>query len=69
MSDKLVKCEISWVFVHREIGCVSPCETVVEGKGGRWWDKVDKVVVVMGLCVCKYEAGGGAEAKSDETEP
>jgi hypothetical protein len=44
------------------------CETTVEGDGGRWWDKVDDVVVVMGLCVHKCEAGGGAGAKSNETE-
>jgi hypothetical protein len=48
------------------------CETAVEGDGGRWWDEVDKVVVVVGLCVglCvrKREAGGGAGAKSDKTE-
>ena len=29
MLDKLVKCEISWVCMHREIGCVSTCSVVV----------------------------------------
>jgi hypothetical protein len=46
----------------------APCETAVESDGGRWWDEVDKVVVVVGLCVRKCEAGGGAGAKSDETK-
>jgi hypothetical protein len=46
----------------------TPCETAVEGDGGRWWDEVDEVVVVVGLCVRKREAGEGAGAKSDETE-
>jgi len=46
----------------------APCETTVEGDGGRWWDEVDDVVVVVGLCVRKCEAGGGAGAKSNETE-
>jgi hypothetical protein len=45
-----------------------PCETAVEGNGGRWWDEVGKVVVVVGLCVRKCEAGVGARAKSDEIE-
>jgi hypothetical protein len=44
------------------------CKTAVEGNGGRWWDEVDKVAVVVGLCIRKCEAGGGAGAKSDETE-
>ena len=35
------------------------CKMVVEGNGGRWWDEVDKVVVVVGLCVRKREGGGG----------
>jgi len=46
----------------------APCKTTVEGDGGRWWDEVDDVVVVVGLCVRKCEAGGGAGAKSNETE-
>ena len=37
----------------------TPCETAVEGDGVRWWDEVDKVVVVVGLCIRKCEAGGG----------
>ena len=40
----------------------------VEGDGGRWWDEVDNTFVVMGLRVCKREAGGGDGAKSEETE-
>jgi hypothetical protein len=40
----------------------------VEGDGGTWWDEVDKVVVVVGLCVSKREAGEGAGAKSNKTE-
>ena len=45
-----------------------PCETAVEGDRGRWWDEVDKVVVVVGVSVRKRKAGGRAGAKSDETE-
>jgi hypothetical protein len=26
-----------------------PCETAVEGDGGRWWRGVDEVVAVVGL--------------------
>jgi hypothetical protein len=37
----------------------TPCETAVEGDGVRWWDEVDEVVMVVGLCVHKHEAGGG----------
>jgi hypothetical protein len=44
------------------------CETVVEDNGGRRWDEVDEVVVVVGLCVCKREAGEGIGAKTDKTE-
>jgi hypothetical protein len=36
----------------------TPCETVVEGDGGRWWHGVDEVVAVVGLRVRKWEAGG-----------
>jgi hypothetical protein len=46
----------------------APCKTVVGGDGGRWWDEVDKVVVVVGVCVRKCKAGGGAEAKSDKNQ-
>ena len=45
-----------------------PCATAVEGNGGRWWDEVDKVVVVMGLRVRKQEAGG-AGGQNHKTEP
>jgi hypothetical protein len=40
----------------------------VEGDGGWWWDKVDTVVVVVGLRVCKCEAGG-AGGQNYKTEP
>jgi len=46
----------------------TPRETAVEGDGGRWWDEVDTVVVVVGLRVRKREAGGAGGAKSDEIE-
>jgi hypothetical protein len=36
------------------------CKMAVEGNGGRWWDEVDKVMVVVGLCIHKHEAGEGA---------
>jgi hypothetical protein len=38
----------------------TPYETAAEGDGGRWWDEVDRVVVVVELCVRKREAGEGA---------
>jgi hypothetical protein len=30
----------------------------VEGNGKRWWGAVDKVVVVVRLCMCKREGWG-----------
>jgi hypothetical protein len=35
------------------------CEAAVEGDGGRWWDEVDEVVVVVGFWVPKHKAGKG----------
>jgi hypothetical protein len=35
----------------------APCETTVKGDGGRWWCGAGKLVVVVGLCVRKCEAG------------
>jgi hypothetical protein len=35
------------------------CETAAEGDGERWWHEVDRVVVVVGLCAHKREAGEG----------
>jgi hypothetical protein len=32
-----------------------PCETAVEGDGGRWWHGVDEVVVVVGLHIRKHK--------------
>ena len=43
-----------------------PCETAVEGNGGRRWGCVNEMVVVVGLCVHKRKAGEGA--KSHKTE-
>jgi hypothetical protein len=40
------------------------CETAVEGDGGRWWCGMDEVVAVVGLHVCKHEAGEGLGAKT-----
>jgi hypothetical protein len=37
-----------------------PCETAVEGNGGRWWRGMDKVVLVLGLRIRKREAREGA---------
>jgi hypothetical protein len=31
----------------------APCETMVEGDGGRWWGRTNEVVVVVGLRVRK----------------
>ena len=44
------------------------CKTAVEGNGGRWWDEVDKVVMVVDLCIRKREAGEGPGVKSNETK-
>ena len=38
----------------------APCETAVEGDGGRSLGRVDEVVVVVGLRVRKCEAEEGA---------
>ena len=37
-----------------------PCETAVEGDGGRWWSDVDEVGMLVGLRVHQREAGEGA---------
>lgn len=36
---------------------VAPIEMAAEGDVGRWWDSMDEVVVVVGLCVRKRETG------------
>ena len=36
--------------------------------GERWYGGADEVVVVVGRCVCKREAGEGAEGQKFETE-
>jgi hypothetical protein len=38
----------------------------MEGNGERWWGAVDKVVVVVRLCVCEREGWGGS--KNPKTE-
>jgi hypothetical protein len=43
-------------------------EMAAEGDGWRWCDDADEVVVVVGGCVCKREAGGGVGAENHETE-
>jgi hypothetical protein len=43
-------------------------EIVAEDDGWRWCDDADEVVVVVGCCVCKHEAGGGLGAENHETE-
>jgi hypothetical protein len=37
----------------------APYETAMKGNGERWWDEVDKVMVMVGLCVRKCEVGEG----------
>jgi hypothetical protein len=37
----------------------APCQMVMEGDGGRWCSCAVEVVVIVGLCVHKCEAGGG----------
>jgi hypothetical protein len=35
----------------------TPCETGVQDDEGRWWCSSDKLLVVVGRCLCKYKAG------------
>jgi hypothetical protein len=44
------------------------CETGVEGDEGRWWCSVDKLMVVVGHCICKREARGGLGVKNHKNE-
>jgi hypothetical protein len=37
----------------------------VEVDEGRWWGGVDKMVVVVGLRVCKHEGSEGAGAQKN----
>ena len=46
----------------------APHENAIGGGGGRWCGCVVEMVVVVGLCARKREAGGGTGAKSPETE-
>ena len=41
----------------------------VESCGGRWCGGADEVVVVVGRCVCKCEAGEGAEGQKSKIKP
>ena len=41
----------------------------VESGIGRWCGGADEVVVAAGHCVCKSEAGEGAEGSKSEIEP
>ena len=41
----------------------------VESSGGRWCCGADEVVVVVGRCVRKCEAGEGAEGPKSKIEP
>jgi hypothetical protein len=41
----------------------------VENSRGRWCSGADKVVVVVGRCICKCEVGEGAEGPKSEIEP
>jgi hypothetical protein len=69
MSDKLVKCEISWVFMHREIGCVSPW--VMGMHGVPWCGKTQHCTCTcdtrdwktVGLPILCYSLGTGCAGK------
>ena len=41
-----------------------PCETAVEGNGGRWWGGVDEVVTAARCCIRQQEGGGTGWAKN-----
>ena len=45
----------------------APMEIAAECDGGRWCGGADEVVVVVGRCVCKREAGGGLGSKTTKT--
>ena len=44
-------------------------EMGVDSSRGRWCGCANEVVVVVGCCVCKCEAGEGAEGPKSEIEP
>ena len=46
-----------------------PSEIGVNISEGRWCGGADEVVVVVGHCVCKREAGEGAKGQKIETKP
>jgi hypothetical protein len=46
----------------------APCETTVDGDGGRWWGGINEVVMVVGPHIRKCEAGEGAGGQNHETE-
>ena len=52
------------------LGSISgtPSETGVEISGGRWWGGVDEVVVAVGRCVRKWEAGEQSEGQKSKIE-
>jgi len=47
----------------------TPSEMGVESGRGRWCSGADEVVVVVGRCVCKCEAGEGAEGQKYKIKP
>jgi len=42
-------------------------EIAADSDGGRWCGGAEEVVVVVGRCVCKREAGGGLGSKTTKT--
>ena len=46
-----------------------PCETVVEGDGGRWCGGAYEVLVVMCLSDWKHQAGGRVLGQKPKTKP
>ena len=47
---------------------VLTCHTAMEGGKGRWWGGFYEMMVVVGWCVCKHEAGKGLGGRIPETE-
>ena len=46
----------------------TPYEMGAEGDEGRWWCGADKLVVVVGHCICKREARGGLRDENHENK-
>ena len=67
-QEKVVKAKIAKLNCWGSI-LSAPLEIGVKISEGRWYGGAGEVVVVVGLCICKCEAGEGAKGQKIETEP